>query len=276
MSSAFDFLSGWWLDDFEGSWYIMFSSSITTNPLMRVQWTNPSAVVPIYSPAGGDNAWPIVDRQVGDASGRWVVFTRDETTGPRDLWRVRGDGTGEQNLTSSASYDERDVAWTSNGSLLYVRSTWASVPQNIYLLSPGSSAPGAKLTAYNSSQQVESPRWCTAYNWETETWEDRIVFAMKEGSGDWDIFMGVYTGDTNEFQSNLQQLTNTSSVDERYPTWSPYCNRIAFVSNQPGQWDVFHMSYDGSDYDGSFYGDSTKRLTNDSNMEAYPVWRPIE
>ena len=101
-------------------------------------------------------------------------------------------------------------------------------------------------------------------------------------AGDWDIYMGVYDGNPGHFMSNIQQLTNTAGIDEHYPSWSPYCNMIAFVSDGPGPgaWDVFHMQADGSDYNGTtFYTPgSGKYITDDGNtsIEAYPIWRPLD
>jgi len=62
--------------------------------------------------------------------------------------------------------------------------------------------------------------------------------------------------------SQPTRLTNTAA-EEYYPAWSPTGNRIAFVSERDGNFEIYVMKPDGS---------LQTRVTNDAAWDADPAW----
>ena len=109
--------------------------------------------------------------------------------------------------------------------------------------------------------EIDSPQWCRSWDWANEVWTDTVVFARRSGpAAQWDLF----TADPSDWSLTLTNITNTGGANETDPDWSPYCERIVYVSNSP-QPDVWHMARDGS---------GITQLTNDGNAEVNPLWQP--
>jgi len=53
--------------------------------------------------------------------------------------------------------------------------------------------------------------------------------------------------------------------DDWYPVWSPEGQRIAFLSERDGNWDIYVMDADGS---------NPTNLTHDAGFDGYPAWSP--
>jgi len=83
---------------------------------------------------------------------------------------------------------------------------------------------------------------------------------MSNGTGDWDIFVAAADG------SDPQNISNDPGFDA-FPAWSPYSDRLAWVTNRFGQGAEVVMA----DIDGN-------KLTNISNQvntdDILPVWSP--
>ena len=84
------------------------------------------------------------------------------------------------------------------------------------------------------------------------------------------LYLGVFAlvlvgAGVSEVQAYpVTRLTYESSV-EGWPAWSPDGNRIAFVSNRDGNWEIYSMNTDGTDQ---------RRLTNNTYFDATPAWSP--
>ncbi len=68
-----------------------------------------------------------------------------------------------------------------------------------------------------------------------------------------------------EAEPPLVRLTDTPTVAERQPAWSPDGKWIAFVADEGGRQDLWILSADGA---------SRRRLTNDPHAEGSPAWSP--
>lgn len=66
--------------------------------------------------------------------------------------------------------------------------------------------------------------------------------------------------------SNLTRLTDHPERDHG-PVWSPWGDRIAFVSERDGNPEIYVMNADGTDL---------KRLTDYPGRDGNPVWAPAE
>jgi hypothetical protein len=144
--------------------------------------------------------------------------------------------------------------------------------ENVYVMLPTLSgyASATQLTFYDvSTTQINSPHWCSGYNWETEEMYDRIVFSMRTSpTDDWDLYsvdarVQINNGDNEE----VVRLTNTEGINELQPDWSPFCNRIVFISDSSGNVDVWTMANDGTDL---------QNFTNNTAIESGPLWMPYK
>jgi TolB protein len=64
--------------------------------------------------------------------------------------------------------------------------------------------------------------------------------------------------------SDQVRLTNSPSYDLD-PVWSPDGEKIAFITNRLGFFDIFVMNADGSDM---------RQLTHTPSIDMAPVWSP--
>jgi Tol biopolymer transport system component len=63
------------------------------------------------------------------------------------------------------------------------------------------------------------------------------------------VFQSNFDGDNEIYlisETKIQKLTN-NSWDDEYPMWSPDGNKIAFMANPKGNYDIFIMNPDGSE-----------------------------
>ncbi len=73
----------------------------------------------------------------------------------------------------------------------------------------------------------------------------------------------IYVTDADGVFTNLVNLTPDQNATD--PAWSPDGMRIAFASNQDGNYDIFSMANDGTD---------VQQLTRTEEEEAEPAWSP--
>jgi TolB protein len=113
----------------------------------------------------------------------------------------------------------------------------------------GNPVPGSQITFTDFDDN-----WYPSYSPDGS----RIVF-ISNRTGDSDIYVIDADG------SNLQNLTNSLSVEEMQPVWTPD-GRIVFASDRYQSHDLYIMDADG---------ENLRRLTFDSeNSEQAPAWRP--
>ena len=245
-------------------------------------YTTTGTVEQIDTGLSGQVLQPSVDVQSGNAEDRNVVFTYALASGQdRNLWTVQGNGNiyGGVVLQISAdgTKDDHDPSWVSNtmssfnGRVVYV-SGRTTGSENIYVMAPNeSSYPGTQLTFYDvATTEINSPRWCHGYDWEAEEYYDIVIYAMRtSGSDDWDLYTidpsnQISRGDNEDI---IFITTTDGGVNETQPDWSPFCNRITYISNSGGQTDVWSMNADGT---------NRVKLTDTGEIEARPLWMPYK
>ena len=92
----------------------------------------------------------------------------------------------------------------------------------------------------------------------------RIVFVSNR---DEHVIGGIPTSEIYVMEAdgmNPQNLTNNPN-DDRYPSWSPGSEQIAFVSIRSGNWQIYVMDADGK---------NQQRLTENRRNEEDPSWSP--
>ena len=73
-------------------------------------------------------------------------------------------------------------------------------------------------------------------------------------------------GSAGQGSGNVRQLTDTPSIVDESPAWSPDGRQIVFQSDRDGNFEIYVMNSDGS---------GQQRLTNDWGGDYWPVWRPV-
>jgi hypothetical protein len=100
------------------------------------------------------------------------------------------------------------------------------------------------------SEEVADSKFMDSFTFRTTGY----AFESTEGAGD-----GLF--DT----STLTNLTNSSSGDDKYPSWSPDGTKIVFDTDRHGDDQIYVMNADGS---------NQTRLTNNAFADGAPKWSP--
>ncbi len=179
-----------------------------------------------------------------DLSNTRIAF-RTERDGNPEIYVMRPDGSGQENITQDPG-DDRGATWAPDGGLIAFASD-RDGQLEVYSAAP---QPGAATT--NLTQRPDHdhrPAWSPL--------GDRIAFTA-EGDGNREIYVmnADGTGQTN--------ITNTGALDQS-PAWSPDASRIAFMSGRSGEQAIHTMNPDGSD---------VRQLTAGSREVGGAAWSP--
>jgi Tol biopolymer transport system component len=188
---------------------------------------------------------------VWSPDGRWLYFASDRA-GRLNLWRVRidemsGRVQGQPEAITTASHHSGPFSISHDGR----RIAFVQVLDATNIQTAGFDP--AKGTI------VSQPRWITHGPTRQAGYPD------VSPDGKWVAFHdeGIFVVRTDG--TGLRQLTSAVHKD-RYPRWSPDGLRIAFLSSQGGQYDIWLINADGS---------SLQRLTWTKSPALYfPVWSP--
>ena len=161
-----------------------------------------------------------------------------------DLYTMNADGTVQTRITS-LDRDELDPSWSPDGTkLLFERNP--GLRADIYV----ANADGSNRVQLTTDARSDvRPAW--SYN------GTQIVFASDRNSaaGVYDIFVMNANG------TNQVNITNTPTIKEDYPAWSPDGSVIAFSRNG----DIHTMTPAGT---------NLRRLTTGAGDEIEPDWSP--
>ncbi len=161
-----------------------------------------------------------------------------------DLYTMAGNGTAQARITSTNG-DELNAAWSPSGTeIVFERND--GMRSDIWTANADGSNPRQLTThAGNDTRPAFS---------NTGT---KIVFASDRNGrpGISDLFVMDASG------ANQVAITNTPTIDEAFPAWSPDGTAIAF-------------SRDGDIYKISPTGANLTRLTTSPNTEFEPDWSP--
>jgi Tol biopolymer transport system component len=156
----------------------------------------------------------------------YVIFTSNRTT-KKQIWRVRGDGTGETNLTASSVASNNDQAQYSPDYTKIVFVSDRDGNPEIYVMN----ADGSGITRLTNDAQVDHmPSWSPDGS--------KIVFVSRRNGGQDDIYV------MNSNGTNPQNITLLPGSD-RDPSWGSN-DRIIFTSGRSGTSQLYTMNPDGT------------------------------
>lgn len=158
----------------------------------------------------------------------WIAFHSDRD-GSVNLYRIRSDGTGLQQLTFGSA-QERVPAWSADGSHLAYQAN-EDGEFDIFILNVST---GAIQKITNNDCTDLAPSWSPDGT--------KLAF-YSECDGNREIYTMNVDG------SNRKQLTETGGdIYNWFPIWSHDGSRITFSSNRSGgKYQVYVMNADGSD-----------------------------
>ncbi|WP_433616144.1 TolB family protein [Dactylosporangium sp. CA-139114] len=144
------------------------------------------------------------------ANGR-LAFQRFDAAGTAlgDIYTVTASGKGETDLTGTPAVEDRDPAWSADGTRIALR-RYGAGPDELWVMN----ADGSGLTVVPGSGTASAPAWSPGGG--------TLVYECWSG-GRTDICSIAPDG------TGLTHLTSTAGVDEHTPVWSPNGLKIAFV-----------------------------------------------
>ena len=234
------------------------------------------------------------------ADGSKIAFSRQPEPGvDREIFTMNADGSGVTQLTSNAM-DDFDPAWSPAGTrIVFSRNTGSGF--DLYVMNADGTGE-TQLTHADAATIYGGPDWSpdgtsiSAWRGLSLRFSPALYLTINpDGTGEQVLGNGGETswapaGDRlavqrsffvgpDPFQSqsdlftvnpdgtNESRLTNTDTVSEEDPAWSPDGTKIAFFSNTDTLGEIYVMNRDGT---------SLQNLTNSpSSRDAGPSWQPL-
>ncbi len=133
-------------------------------------------------------------------------------------------------------------------------------PATVLVPSPLVPSPTPEATPLATPVPTNTPTRTPLEGW--------LVFQSRRydtnGDGAIDFQDGIHLYTLNLATNELNQLTSGHHFDLQ-PAWSPDRNRIVFMSNRDGNYDLFTINADGT---------GLEKLTHTEEQEATPSWSP--
>ncbi|MBI2375931.1 MAG: PD40 domain-containing protein [Deltaproteobacteria bacterium] len=159
--------------------------------------------------------------------GQLIAFASRRGPGDYNLFSMRPDGTGVQQLTTDPAID-LFPSWSTDGRIVFLSTRTGSLALFVYDFTSGQTTPLATPGVTSPSSPVYSP------NGSIVAFEGR-----PSATASHEIWVVPAAGGTPV------RLTNNPAVDAG-PIFSPDGTRIYFVSDRSGQYEVWSMGLNGS------------------------------
>lgn len=169
-----------------------------------------------------------------------------------DLYASNDDGSNLARLTYTGNAGRG--SWSANGQHIAF-AAGATNNRDIYVLN--ANGHGLRNITNTPGYDEDWPEWSVTGN--------QLIFSSR-----WDFTTGTALSNHEIFSYNMENSSFTRltirAQDDKWPTYSPDGNRIAFQSNPiGGNTDVFVMNADGS---------NVIQLTTHTALDQMPAWSP--
>lgn len=174
---------------------------------------------------------------------------------PRDIFTSDYDATDRINVTGPDNIADDDPVWSPAGDMIaFARGSQGADSSNIFLLDL-ELATKTNMTNNAEFTTADHPDWSPTGN--------QIVYDSK-GAPNWDLWMVQAQAPFNK-----ESVTSTDNLHERWPTFSPDGQLIAFArasSSGSEDYDIYVMNADGTG--------TPIQLTSNSVDDIQPTWSP--
>jgi tRNA A-37 threonylcarbamoyl transferase component Bud32 len=194
--------------------------------------------------------------QLDDASPRWspdgarIAFV-SLRQGNRDIFVMDADGANLEQLTTDAA-DDTYPTWSPDGEQIAFVSERGSAP-NVYVLNLDEMDVRPLTDNTNTTVRYEDLAWAP---------NGQLAVALQRNNV-WNIHLIDERGDDQPVTTNPNPFT----VQIKAPAWNPASDRIAFMSNVGGAWNVYVTDLGGA----------TRPITRNTDQSIFisqPTWSP--
>jgi hypothetical protein len=207
----------------EGGSYNLTVYNLDTGRARQVTSTDCNDYNPVWSP-----------------DGEWLAFYSD-CDGNREIYVIRSDGSGRDQLTHTSSINNWFPNWSPDGKQITFSSN-RSGRYEVYIMNADGSGVRALalgcVSAFSpDGQYLVFAQYCTDTG--------QIYLIRADGTG---------------LRTLLEEENNAN------PSWSPDGEWVLFQSERTGDEEIFMIRLDGSEL---------KQLTFDPGRDSAPVWQPV-
>jgi len=163
-----------------------------------------------------DNEWYDAEVSVSP-NGQWIVFSR-QVDGRIDLWRMRSDGTGEEQITFTEDWQEGAPFYLPDSETILMRAWKRSEYGKIR------PTPMTVFTVKHDGTEITERTFDRDMNWAPYPAPDgrHYVFVRVTNDNNWEVFLGDLAG------SDPLRLTFNDSFDG-FPSLSPDGTKMLFA-----------------------------------------------
>jgi TolB protein len=221
--------------------------------------------------ANGTGLRPITPHEPGvvDTHPSWspdgnsVVFSSNRD-GNFELYTVKASGFGLTKLTDTKpGLENLEPAWSPNGKMIVFtqqKATLTPSPSTLVILRLGS----GKLYKLTPPTMVgvgdHDAAWSPDSKWIAFS-SDRLTSSIMRSS---ELYIINVNG------AGMTRVTTVAS-NEYHPTWGPYGNQLAFISDRTGQTEVYTLQLPAPNTD-RWTTNKWDRLTYDGAYKSHPAW----
>jgi len=190
---------------------------------------------------------------------RQIAFT-SERDGNQEIYVMEADGSQPRRLTDDPAGDMRP-SWSPDGTQIAFN-TMRDGNWDIYVMNVDGAEPGSG----DQRPLTTSAEWELFPTWSPDGAQIAFFACGPQCRPNRQDIYVMDVGSAGQGSGNVRQLTDTPSIVDESPAWSPDGRQIVFQSDRDGNFEIYVMNSDGS---------GQQRLTNDWGGDYWPVWRPV-